>query len=105
MLEKIKVEDAIGTVLAHDITEVKAGRKFKGRAFKKGHVVTKADIDRLLSLGKENLFVLTIDSGEVHENEAGERIAKAIAGNGIVISDEVKKPCQSYSEFVIHNSV
>jgi molybdenum cofactor synthesis domain-containing protein len=91
MLEKIKVEDAVGTVLAHDITEVKANRKFKGRAFKKGHVVTEADIDRLLSLGKENLFVLTIDNGEVHENEAGERIAKAIAGNGILISDEVKE--------------
>ncbi len=91
MLEKIRVEDAIGTVLAHDITEIKANREFKGRAFKKGHIVTPDDIARLLNLGKENLFVLKIEEGEVHENDAAERIARAIAGQGVRFSDEVKE--------------
>ena len=91
MLEKIKVRDAIGTVLAHDITEIKANHEFKGRAFKKGHIVAKEDIPRLLDLGKENLFVLKIAEDEVHENEAGERIAKAIAGKGVYLSDEIKE--------------
>ena len=91
MLEKIKAQDAIGTVLAHDITEIKAHHEFKGRAFKKGHIVTKDDIPRLLDLGKKNLFVLKIADDEVHENEAGERIARAISGRGVYLSDEVKE--------------
>ncbi|RLA93873.1 MAG: molybdopterin-binding protein, partial [Deltaproteobacteria bacterium] len=91
MLQKIRVEEAIGTVLAHDITEVKANREFKGRAFKKGHIITKEDIPKLLDLGKENLFVLKISEDELHENEAGEMIAKAIAGRGVYLSDEVKE--------------
>jgi len=91
MLEKINVEDAVGTVLAHDITEVRANREFKGRAFKKGHVITKDDICKLLSLGKERLYVLKISDAEVHENEAGARIAQAIAGRGVRLSDEVKE--------------
>ena len=91
MLEKIKVQDAIGTILAHDLTEIKAHHEFKGRAFKKGHIITKDDIPRLLDMGKENLFVLKITEDEVHENEAGERIARAIAGKGVYLSDEVKE--------------
>ncbi|MFH0812701.1 MAG: molybdopterin-binding protein [Pseudomonadota bacterium] len=91
MLQKIRIEEAIGTLLAHDITEIKANRTFKGRAFKKGHIVTKDDIPKLLDLGKEHLFVLKIGNDEVHENEAGERIAKAISGEGVYLSDEVKE--------------
>jgi len=91
MLEKINVEDAVGTVLAHDITEVRANREFKGRAFKKGHVITQDDICKLLSLGKERLYVLKINDDEVHENEAGERIARAIAGQGVILSGEVRE--------------
>jgi hypothetical protein len=91
MLEKIKVEEAIGTVLAHDITEIRANQEFKGPAFRKGHIVTKEDIPKLLDLGKEHLFVLKIQDDELHENEAGERIAKAIAGKGVYLSEEVKE--------------
>ena len=91
MLKTIKVQDAIGTVLAHDITEIKAHHEFKGPAFKKGHIITKDDIPRLLDLGKKNLFVLKITDDEVHEDEAGERIARAIAGKGVYLSDDVKE--------------
>ena len=91
MLEKINVEDAVGTVLAHDITEVRANHEFKGRAFKKGHVISEEDISKLLSLGKERLYVLKISDDEVHENEAAERLAQAIAGRGVRLSDEVRE--------------
>jgi len=90
-LEKIKVEEAVGTILAHDITEIKAHGVFKGRAFKKGHTVTKADIPGLLDLGKENLFVLRIADDELHENDAGEKVANAIAGRGVYLSEEVRE--------------
>jgi len=90
-LRKIRVEEAVGTVLAHDITEIKAHGEFKGRAFQKGHILTKADIPKLLDLGKENLFVLKIGDDELHENEAAEALAAAIAGRGVSRSDEVRE--------------
>jgi len=91
MLKKIRVEDAIGTILVHDITEVNLNREFKGRAFKKGHIITEKDIPKLLNLGKENLYVLEIAEDELHENDAALLLAQGIAGNGIHFSDEVSE--------------
>ena len=36
MYKTVKIEDAIGLVLGHDVTEIRKD-EFKGRAFKKGH--------------------------------------------------------------------
>ncbi|WP_330409776.1 hypothetical protein [Romboutsia maritimum] len=55
-MKKIKTTDAVGHVLCHDITQILPG-EFKGRAFKKGHIVKEEDIQVLLSLGKDNLYV------------------------------------------------
>jgi len=80
--EIISVETAVGKVLAHDITEIRPGN-FKGAAFKKGHIITQADIPHLRRLGKEHLFVLDIQPGELHEDEAALRLVKALAGPGV----------------------
>ncbi|MBM4330635.1 MAG: molybdopterin-binding protein [Deltaproteobacteria bacterium] len=82
MLEKIKVEDAVGMRLAHDLTRIVPG-EFKGAAFRKGHIVRKGDIPKLLDLGKKQLYVLKLAPGEIHEDEAAKRMAHAIAGQGI----------------------
>jgi hypothetical protein len=37
-MEKVRVENAVGMVLAHDLTKVVPG-EFKGVAFKKGHII------------------------------------------------------------------
>ena len=37
-MKKIRVEDAVGMALCHDITAMRDG--FKGAAFKRGHVIT-----------------------------------------------------------------
>ena len=83
----IPVDQAVGKVLAHDITEIRPGQ-FKGAAFKKGHIITEADIPHLRRLGKEHLFVLHIGAGEVHEDDAAIRLATALAGPGIVFGNE-----------------
>ena len=82
MIKKVRVEEAIGMALAHDLTKVVPGG-FKGPAFKRGHVITKDDIPELLNIGKEHVFVLTLDEGEVHEEEAAVRIARAVMGKGL----------------------
>ena len=80
--EIIPVEAAVGKVLAHDITEIRPGN-FKGAAFRKGHIVTETDIPHLRRLGKEHIFVLDIQPGELHEDEAALRLVKAFAGPGV----------------------
>jgi len=87
---KISVEESIGAVLVHDITEIRAG-EFKGRAFKKGHIVREEDVCHLRRLGKENLFVLNIAEDEMHENDAAYSLANALLGEGVIIEGEPKE--------------
>mgnify|MGYP005626402307 CR=1 FL=1 len=83
MAEVIPLEQAVGKVLAHDITEIRPGQ-FKGPAFKKGHVVKEEDLEHLRRLGKENLFVLHIGEGEYHEDDAAQMLADALCGANVV---------------------
>ncbi len=86
----IPVKEAIGTVLAHDITEIRPG-EFKGRAFRKGHIVRQEDVCHLQRLGKEHLFVLNIAEDEMHEDDAAHALANALMGEGVKIKGEPKE--------------
>jgi len=87
MKETIPVDKAVGMVLPHDITEI-VKDKFKGRAFKKGHIIRPEDIEHLKRLGKEHIYVLQLGPEEIHENEAAEILAEALAGPGATLSAE-----------------
>ena len=82
MIKTISLEEAVGTQLAHDITEIRPG-EFKGPAFRKGHNVCDEDICRLQRLGKNHLYVIDLEADEIHENEAAAILAGALAGEGI----------------------
>lgn len=84
-MKTVPVEEAVGMVLCHDMTRIVPGES-KGPAFKKGHVIAEEDIPTLLEIGKEHVYVLHMEKGTIHENEAAERIAKAAAGPGITLS-------------------
>lgn len=81
-VETISVENAVGHIIAHDITKIVKG-EFKGAAFKKGHVIQEKDVEELLKIGKENIFVLKLDEGDIHEDEAGIRLGCLAAGSGV----------------------
>ena len=78
-MKLIPTEEAVGHVLCHDITRIVRG-KFKGPAFRKGHVVTEADIPELLKLGKEHLYIWEKMEGWLHENEGAELLYQLCAG-------------------------
>ena len=78
MLKKINLQDAVGTQLAHDITEIRPGES-KGAAFRKGHTVCNEDICHLQKLGKNHLYVIDLADDEIHENEAAAILARAPA--------------------------
>ena len=80
-MKKVRVEDAVGMTLCHDITAMYDG--FKGALFKRGHVIEEADIPRMLEIGKQTVFIWEPEAGEIHEEDAARRMAAAIgAPNG-----------------------
>ena len=80
--KSIPLENAVGMMLGHDLTQIVPG-EFKGPAFKKGHIIKEEDVSQLLDMGKKNIYVLDTRDGYVHENEAAQRMARAASGNGI----------------------
>lgn len=72
-MKKINVQDAIGMELCHDITEMNDG--FKGVAFKRGHIIREEDIDHMLRIGKQHIFVWEENAGEIHEDDCARRMA------------------------------
>lgn len=85
-LKEVPVREAVGMMLPHDMTQILPG-EFKGRLFKKGHVITEADIEPLLSIGKEHIYVLEMPEGYIHEDDAGTRIARAVSGDGLTLTE------------------
>lgn len=86
-MKTVLVEEAVGTVLAHDLTQIIPG-EFKGSRFKKGHVIAQEDIPVLLSMGKKHLYVIDPATDDVHEEEAARRIATAAAGENITLVEK-----------------
>jgi len=90
VLKTIKLEEAVGSKLAHDITEIRPG-EFKGPAFRRGHTVCEADLCHLQKLGKNHLYVIDLAEDEIHENEAAVIMATALAGDGVSWKDGPKE--------------
>ncbi len=81
-MKKVKVEEAVGQLFAHDLTKIVPG-EFKGPRFRKGEIIKAEDIPELKSMGKNHVFIFDMKEDEYHENEAALRIAKASMGEGI----------------------
>lgn len=88
-MKLIKTEEAVGSVLCHDLTQIIKGVT-KNAVFRKGHIVQPEDIPVLLSIGKEHLYVWEADENMLHENDAA-RILCDICKNKYMDESEVKE--------------
>ncbi len=79
-MKKVRVEDAEGLTLCHDITEMRDG--FKGAAFRRGHVITHDDISHMLDIGKQHVYIWEENAGEIHEEDAAKRLAAFMRTEG-----------------------
>ena len=84
-MKKIRIEDAIGMVLGHDVTQIIPG-EYKGPRFKRGHRIRKEDIPEFLKIGKEHIYVMDLKAGIIHEDEAALRLGRVFAGKNIDMS-------------------
>ncbi len=72
----IPVAAAAGALLAHS---VRAGK----RTFKKGRLLSDADVAALADADVAEVIAVRLDPGEIGEDEAAERIAKLFPGEGV----------------------
>lgn len=88
-MKSVKVEDAVGMVLAHDLTKI-VPNEYKGARFRKGHIIEACDIEALKDMGKYHINCLELNDNSIHEDDAAIRIAKAAAGEGIYMEGPVE---------------
>ncbi|MCR5002378.1 MAG: molybdopterin-binding protein [Lachnospiraceae bacterium] len=72
-MKRIKVEDAVGMALCHDVTAMYPG--FKGPLFKRGHIIEEKDIEALLDIGKKTVYVGDMPYDMIHEEDCALRLA------------------------------
>ena len=78
--ESAKVGDLVGRVLCHEL------RGDDGRvAIAKGRILDDADSRHALELSWSELHLLALTEGDVHEDAAGDRIARLVAGDGVTV--------------------
>jgi hypothetical protein len=76
--DSARATDLTGRVLCHEL------RSDDGRvAIAKGRVLDEADSHRALELSWTELHLLALDADDVHEDAAGDRIARMVAGSGV----------------------
>lgn len=84
-MRKIKVEEAVGQTLCHDMTAI-LENGYKGVRFKRGHLISEEDIPVLKDMGKDHIFVWEPDANEVHEEDAAQILSEAMCGDHVVKS-------------------
>lgn len=97
-IQTVRVEEAVGKVLSHDITKIVKGES-KGASFKKGHIIKIEDIPELLKLGKENIYILDLELTDVHEDNAGIRLGNAVSGIGTTWTGPRESRVNLYAEY------
>ncbi len=93
-MKKVKVEDAVGMTLCHDITAI--DDHFKGAAFHRGQVITQEDVEKLKNIGKNHIFIWEENAGEIHEEDAALRLSKLcqVEGGACIPAPAREKWCR-----------
>ena len=88
-MKLMKTTEAVGQILCHDMTQIIPGVT-KDAVFRKGHVITEADIPVLLSIGKDHIYVWENNENMLHENDAAQ-ILYQMCADGHVHASPVKE--------------
>ncbi|WP_428644495.1 NTP transferase domain-containing protein [Roseibium sp.] len=83
--------DAAGCILAHST-------RLAARALKKGHVLTEADCAELAAAGIDSVVVASLDTRDVGEDTAAERLARSAMGPGVLTDTAFTGRMNLYAE-------
>ncbi|HAL18684.1 MAG TPA: molybdopterin-binding protein [Spirochaetaceae bacterium] len=95
-MKKVRIEDAIGLPLLHDVTQITDS--FKGAKFRRGHIITAGDVNVLLDMGKKYVYVSEEGDNLVHEEDAAKRLAGIAKCNGTHFSDVSEGKIVQYAD-------
>ena len=77
----VSVDKATGHILGHNVAD-SSGR----RALRKGKLLTAEDIALLCSLGRDSVYVMQVEPGDVDENSAADQIAAVLVDSSLRLS-------------------
>ena len=97
-ITQIPLEQAVGLPLAHDLTQIDAKNRKKSARFKKGQIITEADLETLRSMGRENLSVMDLSPGDVHEDDAAIQLGEALCGENLRVTPPAEGRCNLVAE-------
>src|SRR5579883_2535636 len=80
-------EEFLGTVLCQTLTRNAAS---KAIVLRKGQVLGDREVDTLRAIERQMVRVIRPEPGDLHEDEAGRRLASAIAGSGCKIEGPIQ---------------
>ena len=80
---EIAVVDAEGAILAHTHRLGAASGGRRGPVFKKGRVLSAADLKTLDDAGVQTVWAAVLEPGDINENDAADRLASVLAGPGV----------------------
>ena len=87
---RVSVADAAGTVLAHSM-------RVGGRTFRKGRVLSSADVELLEREQCDTVVGARFDPGDVAEDEAAQAAAQALAGGGVRVGAPFTGRCNVFA--------
>jgi molybdenum cofactor cytidylyltransferase len=85
------VHEARGHILAHSL-------RLADGVLKKGRVLDEGSLRRLRDAGYREVVTACLDSGDVGEDEASERLARALAGDRLRVAAPFTGRCNVFSE-------
>ena len=83
---KVPLDHATGAILAHST-------RLPARIFKKGHVLTIADISLMKTAAISHVTVARLEPNDVQEDLAAARISNALAGNNVRVGESFTGRC------------
>lgn len=84
------IDEATGAILAHSW-------RSGGINFAKGRRLSAEDVDKLKGAGVSSIVAARLDPDDIHEDQAAEAIAKALAGVGIDITAPFTGRCNHFA--------
>jgi len=78
--QEVRAEALVGRVLCYDVRD-EAGKVVGD----KGEVLTAAKASAVLTAAWDELHVIEVEPGDLHEEEAGSRLAAAVVGEGVEV--------------------
>ena len=84
------IDDATGAILAHSW-------RANGINFAKGRRLSAEDVGKLKAAGASSVIAARLDAGDMHEDEAAEKLARALAGEGIDVTAPFTGRCNHFA--------